>query len=1633
MNPERHGELMRLFERAVEQEPAERQKLLEALQQRDPELRRLLDGMLLADSEPTDARLRLLSQAHNDPLSGLSGDHISPSSEYEDYETAEVGAGDIVGQYELIREIGRGGLGVVFLARDLRLGRRVAVKFLRRERGSRWADRFMAEARITALCQHDNIVVIHDVGETPGHFYMVLEHLEGITLRTWLQQRWQKDPSLRNRRSPTPPSKDGPDTLESPRTATTVPPMEALELMIPVVRALAHAHALGMVHRDLKPENIMLTDDGHIKVLDFGIAKRLDTQTSSEPGQPTRDPSHTLSQFETSQDMLLGTLPYMSPEQWLISPVDERSDIWAAGLIFWEIVTGQHPLQPLAAQQLQSVSDLKTSLPALADAHPEIGPLGKVIDQCLKKNKEERIASGSALLQELEALRTGKHPQDFARVPADSFGGNPYAGLASFQESDAARFFGREGDVARVQAELRHRSLVTIVGPSGAGKSSFVRAGIIPAMKRTQCKTEAFFVRPGRDPLTSLVELLFRMQHPSDEDAPPFDSQTQEALSRLVRSHPGHFGAAVRAYCRRYHRRLVIFVDPFEELYTATDDRSVRDAFVSCLDSAADDPVSPIRVVLALRSDFLDRVAENRAFGARIMRGLVLLPPLGRIELHEALVRPLESTGFTFESGRLIQEMLEALNLAPTPLPLLQFTASRLWEVRDHKRRQLTYQSYTDLGGMAGALAAHADAVLDGFSPKDRHLARWLFTHLVSEERTRTLLNWDELRDAAPAGSRNALEHVVQALAAARLIFIETDPEHGAAVELSHESLIKSWPKLKRWLDEDQEGAQFRLQLRTTASDWHKRGRSNDLLWRGRLAFEAQRWLEHWRSKDQAQFTALEPRDRAYLEAVVRFAAQSRRRRRLAWIGALVAVSSVAVVVSVLALQARQAARRADEQAAEALRHAAEAVSESIQARNATRMSTAREHQSDPTLALALVRELNPAHPPKRWAELARWALQQGVAELVLTFDHAVLGASFSPEGHRIATAAQDNTVRVFDLARPDAPIVFTGHNDAVYSAVFSPDGTRILTASWDKTVRIYDIATGSELAAFAGHTDRVNTAAFSPDGTRIVTASADKKVRLYRADTPDEPLVLHGHTAVVHTARFNPSGTRVVTASDDGTARVFSADGKEPLLTLRGHTDAVLSAAFSPDGKRIITSSWDQTVRVFSSQSGKTLSVLKHPSFVTAANFSPDGRRIVTASGDKKARVYNADGSGDPWVYPGHQMQVNSAVFSPDGRYILTSSLDKTVRIYRVEGMHTPKRLRGHTGTVYAAAFSPDGTRVVTASADQTALVHDLRGERPPRVLRGHTETVYSAAFSPDGSRIVTASRDATARVYKVDGAEDDRVLRGHTATIYTAVFSPDGRYIVTASEDHTARVYCIEGAGDAVRLQGHTDAVYAAAFSPDGQRVVTASRDGTARVHRADGVGPSVVLSGHGDALTSAVFTPDGRRVITASWDETVHAYRADGVGEPRVFSGHTGAVVLGRPGGTFSPDGQRFITLSEDKTLRIWALDASEMSWHLRLSGLDPWSAAFSPNGRAIVTTSHSEAATAPTGSAHIEHTAWLWNNIEPLNDLNDPVLWRATSFCPGVKQRMELLGVSEKTAVAGQRRCRQRVKRAYRLLE
>lgn len=326
----------------------------------DEELRKRVKAMLDADEE-TDLLID-----HN---AFEAASALLPSAESEIY------VDKMIGEYRLIRELGRGGMGVVYLAFDTRLERRVALKLLpaRLTNDPERVRRFQREARTASGLNHPNIITIHDFGQVGGRFYIVSEFVEGRTLRDFINKR-----------------------------ELTI--SRIVDVAIQVAGALEAAHDAAIVHRDVKPENIMLRPDGYAKVLDFGLAKLTEPQSGEEEADTKA--SDGSSAFETHAGAVLGTVNYMSPEQARGQKVDGRSDLFSLGVVLYELISGRRPFGgPTRNHTLVAIMDNEP--PPIAERTQEAPErLQEILNRTLAKDRENRFQTAREMIVELEALQS---------------------------------------------------------------------------------------------------------------------------------------------------------------------------------------------------------------------------------------------------------------------------------------------------------------------------------------------------------------------------------------------------------------------------------------------------------------------------------------------------------------------------------------------------------------------------------------------------------------------------------------------------------------------------------------------------------------------------------------------------------------------------------------------------------------------------------------------------------------------------------------------------------------------------------------------------------------------------------------------------------------------------------------------------------------------------------------------------------------------------------------------------------------------------------------------------------------------------------------------------------------------------
>ncbi|UQA55053.1 protein kinase domain-containing protein [Polyangium aurulentum] len=764
-------------------------------------------------------------------------------------------------EYRILRRLGRGGMGEVYLAHDTLLDRLVAVKFLHAMEPDSWErGQFLVEARAAARLSHPNVVTVHRVGEIDGRQFLVTEFVRGKSL------------------------------AELPKP---VPGRRAIEIAVNLARGLAAAHRRGVLHRDIKPANAILTADGCVKLLDFGLAKLVEPlekrsslspndAPSSAPGGgckcremsqavpihhgkrslPVVKPSAAKPAAQAGDTMIavradearapsmsrppstsaiFGTPGYMAPELWTGEPATCRSDIYSLGALLFELCAGKPPPARMRGGPVTPV----LRIPHLAEVAQDVDPrFAAIVDRCLLRAPAERFASAEELRDALEQLLASPLA---ASIPE----GNPYRGLSPFEAEHRAFFFGRGPEIRAIVDRLRADPLVVVAGDSGVGKSSLCRAGVLPLVEEGALEGRRAYriarLVPGRKPLAALATALGSAMTLGELEAHP--DLAPVALGREVRKMLGE------------DRGLLLFVDQLEELITMASPAEA--AVVGEVLGGLAAGISGLRVLMTVRSDFLGRVAALPGIGEDVPRALYLLRPLSLDGIREAILGPSRAKGVAFESDALVDELVASTARAQGGLPLLQFAMAELWQARDEERPVITAQALSAIGGVSGALARHADDVMAALTGERRAAAKRILMALVHVDGTRARRAEDEL-----LGDDKEARAALDALVRGRLV-VARDAEQGASYEVAHEALIRGWCTLGRWLEEHAEVRAVMHRLSVAAAEWERLGRSREALWRARQVAECA-------ALDPA---TLGPREAAFLAASQGALRRSRMRR----------------------------------------------------------------------------------------------------------------------------------------------------------------------------------------------------------------------------------------------------------------------------------------------------------------------------------------------------------------------------------------------------------------------------------------------------------------------------------------------------------------------------------------------------------------------------------------------------------------------------------------------------------------------------------------------------------------------------------------------------------------------------------
>ncbi|NTU80629.1 MAG: PQQ-binding-like beta-propeller repeat protein [Chloroflexales bacterium] len=1167
---------------------------------------------------------------------------------------------------------------------------------------------------------------------------------------------------------------------------------------------------------------------------------------------------------------------------------------------------------------------------------------------------------------------------------------NPYKGLQAFDEADVENFFGRETLLHQLLSRLGEGGelarFLALIGPSGSGKSSLVRAGLIPALRSGGLPaSERWYLvmlTPGAQPLDELARQLHSVA--------PLAVETDDLRTLLGADERGLLCAARLVLPADPQVELLLVIDQFEELFTLCGDVGERAQVLRSLVTAVLDEHSRLRVLLTLRGDFVEPALLDVDFGELLRQRSDLVLPLTPEELERAITRPAQRLGLALEDG-LVATMIGDVGAQPGALPMLQHTLRELFGRRSG--HVLTRGAYVELGGVSGALAASAEAVFQQLLPADQDAARQLLLRLVTPglgvPDTRRRARRAELAAVIGVGP---LEQLSERLSRVRLLTFDHDlASREATVEVAHETLLRAWPRLRDWIEENREAMLTERRLALAAAEWARSGCEPSFLASGAR-------LEQFSTFADGQQIALSADEQTYLAASVALRAEAiteeeaRRQRELAQAQALAEEQARrAVEAQAAAATQRRAVTRlrgvviglgmallvAGALLAFSLQQRAAAITAREAAAQAAAVATSRELASAAVNNLAVdaersillaLRGLERAETPQAVEALHHAVLASRVERALPVPPVMVEDTAYSPDGAQLATADAQGTITVWDPAHGERLHTLSGH-----AVAYSPDGRTLGTIARDDTIVLYDATSGAPIRTLGSHPGAW-TIRFSPDGSRVATGGDDTVVQLWAVDQDQPPLRLNGHTATVSGLGFAPDGARLASVDYDGALIIWDTrDGAQRLSVASG--DVLSGASFSPDGSRITSGGTGGTVYIWDSETGESLlAVGMHSNHIAGARFSADGTSVMTYSFDGTAKLWDT-ASGNVLLTLSHNSPINAATLRADNARLVTGSNDGSVKIWDITpiGSHEVLSLP-HRAIVWRVDYSADGVLLATSSWDGWVHVYDAQTGAPRWTKKLYAGRAMDVRFSPDGTQLISTGADSLVHILAAGDGRELRTLRGHGDGLLAGIFvgtiaagfSPDGRLIASTGADGTARLW--DAASGALLWNVKVGSgVTNVAFSPDGTSLATTTDLGALIEWDVQSGEQQRVYMEGGDEnlrLWALTYSPDGRWLAAGGfggaatvWDtatggerltlpgltDTVHSlsYSADGLtlltgsGEGvRLYDASTGALLLGLGAveamrdTTFRPGSTHLAAAGSKGLVRVITRDLAEL---------------------------------------------------------------------------------------------------------
>ena len=974
---------------------------------------------------------------------------------------------------------------------------------------------------------------------------------------------------------------------------------------------------------------------------------------------------------------------------------------------------------------------------------------------------------------------------------------NPFPGLRPYTIEESHLFFGREGQSEEVLNHLSKNRFVAVIGASGSGKSSLMYCGLVPILyggftADAVSDWKIITARPGDQPVENLARSIAAAYQTGEQKES--DVSHELTLAILQRSSLG-LAEAIDQIPNRGKANILLMVDQFEELFRfkrltrSEASFNESESFVKLLVEAVRQTKVPVYIVLTMRSDFIGECSQFQDLTKLINQSNYLIPQMTRDDFRSAITGPVAVGNATIDPN-LVQQLLNEVGDNPDQLPILQHALMRTWEYwleQNDPDRPLSLADYDEVGRMEKALSEHANEAFDELTPAEKQICEYMFKTLTEKGGDNLGVRQPTRLDTISVISKASVDEVKKVIDTFRgsgrsflmpASHVELSSE--SVVDISHESLMRIWDRLRIWVEEEAQAVQMYNRL-AEASGLYQTGKTG--LWRPPDLTIAL----NWKKKQQPTLTWAERYNPAYERAMVflntsekDFIAeeenkirlqkrQLRRSRMIAMVLGTAAIISMGIMLYAFVLRGQAVAAQieANEQRHKADSNAVVAVAERQIAVEQTEIAQQQRTLADSAAIVAtLAKVLADSNAAVATYQSIIAKRNEDLAEVqrVLADSNAADANRQRTEAERQRTDAYNR--RLLSIAQSMSVKSLQVDNDTnlkallAYQAYLYNDAYGGNEHHADIYAGLYDAISfirGAGYNVFTGHDDAVRSLAFDPGSSNFYSTGSDGRILKWSMNDKQ-------YTVVIDNNLVN----RVIAISDDGKWLACGTDGvgiqvfnlssgsAEPRI-FNAHDNKIRALDFIPNNNNLVTAGLDNEILVWDLSNGSKQSFAEHDSPVQILVVSKDGKWMAGGTRDLgEIIIWNVDNPSEKKIiYSELGNPVWSLDFSPDGKWLVSGDMQGNVKIWDTKTNNMIMNLRGHRARITNIQFSPDGKFLATASNDGSVRLWETADlNNQPIVLSGNSGFVLSLAFSPDGNYLLTGS------------TEENRLISSPTST---------------------------------------------------------------------------------------------------------------------------------------------------------------------------------------------------------------------------------------------------------------------------